>query len=761
MVASDLPKPRRIELILNQLDALPTLPAVAAQLLRLTADEHAHAHQVVSLVSSDPALTARLISMCRTADKGVHQDVITVDQAVVLLGFSAVRNAVLSLKIVELFDCEQSPENHTKTSVDQADNLPGLDREGLWTHALAVGILAELIAKAHPGQQDLSSDQAFVCGLLHDVGKLALDRVLPRSYARVIEVCRQKRCSIAEVERSVIGIDHHTAGKRLAEQWGLPHVIQDCIWLHGSPYEALPNLAHRRMVGLIALSNTLVRQLMLGFSGNHGLANDADLLIEQLGLSKRAVDSASEALVGELERRSTAMGITSAPSERVLMQSIQKANDALGRLNQQLETRSRQVSAQSRVLEVIAGFHADARPGRSVQDVLASVLDSADSLFGQGFYGILYPSKDARNRDEWLLGQRSIDQHASRFEAIEPPPSAPDLTTLRADASIGMQLMGLLPWISDHLLSAEDLRRVQLLPLASGWGTAALLIHDRQQMPAWSVLHPLLATWGGSIAAAAQHDGARRLSEELNDANLALAQAQHRLTEQASMARLGEMAAGAAHEMNNPLAVIAGRAQLLMMSLQAGSREQQAADLIHRESHKLSDLITALHLFSDPPLPDRKPTEMLSLVNEAIAEAHEKAGKRGRDAEVSLSNKDRLPIVYCDPALIRRALVELLLNAMQSHPASAVHVSAWIDPIDESLVLQVRDDGEGMNGRTLSHAFDPFFSAKSAGRQVGMGLPRAQQIALSHSGSIELDSAPDQGTTATLRLPLRGSAHAD
>lgn len=755
MVASELPKPRRIELILRQLDTLPTLPAVAARLLQLTASDASHAREVVELVTSDPALTAKVLSLCRSADKGVRNDVITVERAVVLLGFTTIRNTVLSLKVFELFGHgEKKPEN-TRHNEPQDEPEP-FDRAGLWTHALAVGILAELIAKAHPGQQDLSADQAFVCGLLHDIGKLALDQVLPRSYARVVEVCKNKRCSIAEIERQIVGVDHHTAGKRLAEQWGLPHVIQDCIWLHGSPYEALPNLAHRRMIGLVALSDAIVRRQMLGFSGNQGITTDTDQLIERLGLSAKSVASATAELYGELEKRGRSMGLHDTPSQQVLMASIQKANEALGRLNRQLEARSRQVAGQSRVLETIAAFHASATPGRRVQDVLDEVMASARSLFGPGFYAVLYPSRSDENRDEWLIGQRKDDDSATHYQAIDPAPSAPDLMMLDANQPIGMNLMGLLPWISDFLVDAADLRKVSLLPMTSGWGMAALLIHDREQVPAWQVLHPVLATWGASIAAAAQHDGARRLGEELNNANQALAQVQDQLLRTESMARLGEMAAGAAHEMNNPLAVISGRSQLLAMSLAQGSREQQAAQLVYQESHRLSDLITALHMFSNPPTPECRPVELLGLLDDVVRTVKQARTKRERSVEVSMKIKDALPIVYCDPPQIARAVIELLLNAVQSNPKSAVHLSAKVDSASESVVLQVVDDGDGMDGRTLSHAFDPFFSAKPAGRQVGMGLSRAQQLVLVHGGRIDLDSKLGVGTTATLTLPIRG-----
>jgi signal transduction histidine kinase/HD-like signal output (HDOD) protein len=756
MVTSHVPKPQRIELILRQLDSLPTLPSVAARLLQLTADDSSSMKEVIDLVASDPALTAKIISQCTSADKGVRKDIITIEKAVKLLGFGAIRNTVLSLKVLEVFQKEDTVVVRDGSTENEPEPF---DRSGLWTHALAVGILAELIAKAHPGQQDLSTEQAFVCGLLHDIGKLALDQVLPRSYARVVEICKNKRSPIAEIERSIVGIDHHTAGKRLAEQWGLPHVIQDCMWLHGSPYEALPDLPHRRMVGLIMLSNAIVRRQMLGMSGNHGLVADTDVLIERLGFSRSAIQSATTQLYDELQRRGQAMGLCEAPSQELLMQSIQRANETLGRLNQQLNVSSKQAAGQGRVLETIAQFHGQATPGRSVEDVLEAVMGSARSLFGDGFYAVLYPTASGEHREEWLIGQQT-ERGSATYEAIDPPPSAPRLSEMDTHEPAAMNLMGLLPWISESLSGLEDVREVRLLPLSSGWGTAALLIHDRPQLPAWHVLHPLLATWGGSIAAAAQHEGVKRLGEALNEANTELAQAQDALLKQQSLARLGEMAAGAAHEMNNPLAVIAGRSQLLSKTLAQGTREQQAAQLVFQESHKLSDLITALHMFANPPTPDCRPVQLLGLLDEVVRTARQARSKRERNIEITMGVKGELPIIHCDPAMIARALTELLLNALQANPDGEVHLSAHTESDLESVVIRVVDDGDGMDGRTLNHAFDPFFSAKPAGRQVGMGLARAQQLVLAHGGRIDLDSRLNEGTTATLTLPIRG-LHAD
>jgi len=360
---------RRVELILRQVDSLPTLPAVATRLLSLTANDETHARQVVELVSSDPALSAKVLSMCRRADMGVRGDILTVEKAVVLLGFNAIRNAALSVKVIEMFGVTPGAE--------QDQDLLRFDRVGFWRHSLAVAITAEMIAAAHRGDSELVPDEAFICGLLHDIGKLALDHVLPKSFARIVELADLNNGNIAEFERRIVGIDHHTVGKRLAEQWRLPHRLQDCIWLHGSSFETLPRLEHKRLIGLIALADLLVRQHHIGYSGNHVLKGQPEDLAKTIGLDPKRLEGLMPRVYEQMERRSSMMGLGDAPSRELFMSSIQTANQMLGQLNSTLERRHLKSTRMSSILDAVTTFHATAAPGRSVQEGMSPAANEA------------------------------------------------------------------------------------------------------------------------------------------------------------------------------------------------------------------------------------------------------------------------------------------------------------------------------------------------------------------------------------------------
>ena len=216
---------KRVELILQQLEELPTLPAVAVRVLDVIGNEQSTAAEVVKLISSDPSLSAKILKLVRRAELGVRGDVTTVDRAVVLLGFASVRSAVLAISIFQTFPAQPGT------------NGSHFSREEFWKHSLAVACCAELLAErmsasvggvadaatgsttpststgsATPSTIDPSD--AFVCGLLHDLGKVALDAVLPKSFDRVVEAADLLRGNIADLEQSVIGLDHMVVGKR-------------------------------------------------------------------------------------------------------------------------------------------------------------------------------------------------------------------------------------------------------------------------------------------------------------------------------------------------------------------------------------------------------------------------------------------------------------------------------------------------------------------------------------------------------------------
>ncbi|MDP6060464.1 MAG: HAMP domain-containing sensor histidine kinase, partial [Pirellulaceae bacterium] len=463
-------------------------------------------------------------------------------------------------------------------------------------------------------------------------------------------------------------------------------------------------------------------------------------------------------------RRSDLLGLDDAPSSQMFLMSIKQANETLGRLNSALERRSQTATHQGQLLEAVAQFHANATPGRSVHDVIDQVVASAAKVLGAEFYAVLYQPAATGTAHEidrsWLICQYNREGTALGRQYMVAPPHSPNLAQIEPNQPLNMlnmlniDLMSILPWISKYLPTAQDERNMRLLPLTCGWGTAAVLLHDRRVVPRFNELQPLIATWAAAIASTGQHDATQHLGEELAGANRALAETHNQLLQHESMARLGQMAAGAAHEMNDPLAVISGRSQLLAQSLQPGSNQHHAAEIILDQVNRLSSLITSLHLFAEPPKPVRRQTDVAVMLDDLIKAVQSEADHIDRDTAVTLHFKSVMTSVPIDTDHICAAVRELLLNALQAPKKTTVQVIGCIDQNDYTLVIEVIDDGQGMDSHVLAHAIDPFFSAKPAGRRVGMGLTRARRLVESHNGRLLLHSTPGQGTRALLTKPL-------
>lgn len=224
------------------------------------------------------------------------------------------------------------------------------------------------------------------------------------------------------------------------------------------------------------------------------------------------------------------------------------------------------------------------------------------------------------------------------------------------------------------------------------------------------------------------------------------------------MARLGEITAGAAHEMNNPLTVISGRSQLLLSSLETEAN-RDAAKAIAEAASDLSDLITSLRLLSSGPAPETAPAPVADIVNEAVRRADM---RRGCAAQVRVggSGAGAQSSLITDRELIAGALAELIINSAEADPGGTIAVDVHADSENGRMVFSVTDAGPGMSPRALEHAFDPFFSEKPAGRQQGLGLTRARRMAEICGGTLSVRCGAETGCIARLELPIAGALSA-
>jgi signal transduction histidine kinase len=487
-----------------------------------------------------------------------------------------------------------------------------------------------------------------------------------------------------------------------------------------------------------------------------------------------------------LAQRCADLGLGETSTPALMMESISAANARLHGLTQSLARRAAGSRRHADALTAVRAFLDDSSRQGSVEDVLRAIAGSfvrwaqgAGTPTGAGALGPQTRAKPTggaavvfqpRPGEPWLLGSLSTDatERGQPFQlATAPAPAGPegqalDLGELARDTSMGAA-SDLLAWLSRVAPAAAgglDLRRLRRLPIAVTGGAAALLLHDREAAGPGeqAALDTLCAAWSAALAGASKQLGARRLSEALADANRRLVEAQSKLTESESLARLGELAAGAAHEMNNPLTVISGRGQLLASRLR-DARDRADAEEIARAAGRLTDLITSLHALASPPTLAIEASNLPDLLERATRRAKDRVAGEIGDATgsslppIRLLVGSALGLAAVDPGLFGRAIEELVVNALQSG-GKRVEMHLVHDHQQGALVLRIKDDGRGLSEHALAHAFDPFFSEKPAGRRPGMGLAMARRYVGLHGGSIDLRSGGEnQGTIATITLP--------
>jgi signal transduction histidine kinase len=345
----------------------------------------------------------------------------------------------------------------------------------------------------------------------------------------------------------------------------------------------------------------------------------------------------------------------------------------------------------------------------------------------------------------WLLASREGTGGAKIGVRLldEPPVSAHSaLMALEEGRGAALGSVGLFSWLSDALVGAPDVRRLNITSL--GQATSAAVLSDGPGLHDEPSLCALVSCFASALRRSLERERADRLGEQLVQSNRALASAQEQLMQRESLAKLGETTAGAAHEMNNPLTVISGRAELLFKRLQ-GERDKAAVGAIVVAARQIAEMIEALHLLSKAPVPVPQTCSLVEVARESIPRARRRTRAK-TDVSVDLSSTSGSLVT--DPALLSAALVELLCNALEACPNGPVTLIG--ETLEDGVVFVITDTGPGMDDHTQRHAFDPFFSARESGRGRGLGLTRARVLAQALGGEVVLESEAGAGTTARL-----------
>ena len=238
---------KRRKLILAELDNLPAFPLIVQKVIQIASDRNSSASDFENIVNKDQTLTAKMLRMANSSFYNLQREIVLIKDAVVTLGYKTVKSIAFAAGTGEIFQ----------------KNLPqyGLAPGGLWKHSLGSAIAARTLGKEFKMNDD-TIEELFVCGLLHDIGKLILGKFISRD-DQVFLAPETGINNICQLEKKLTSFDHCELGERIAENWKLPEIIKSAIKYHHIPDEAASN---SKEISIITLSNYVCNMLKIGFS---------------------------------------------------------------------------------------------------------------------------------------------------------------------------------------------------------------------------------------------------------------------------------------------------------------------------------------------------------------------------------------------------------------------------------------------------------------------------------------------------------------
>ena len=265
--------------IIARIDDLPTLPRTVLKITELVNDPKSSAKDLARIITDDQVLTARLLKLVNSSFYGFPQKISTVTNAIVLLGFDAIRSLLLTTSVFDLFAGRNKRLKQ--------------DQEKFWDHSLGCAVGAKVIGNylRHDKIEEL-----FVSGLLHDIGKIVEMLYLQQDFARVVASIHKNNILMITAEEDVLGYNHAEIGKLLAGKWNLPVKLEQVIAHHHEPAAAGSFILE---ASIIHLADIFCRALNMGYGGDNKIPPLDRMAWETLRIKTDAIEVIMETMRDE------------------------------------------------------------------------------------------------------------------------------------------------------------------------------------------------------------------------------------------------------------------------------------------------------------------------------------------------------------------------------------------------------------------------------------------------------------------------------
>ena len=267
---------------LNSISDLPTLPTVAQKVASLIKAPKTSAADINDAICCDQALAAKVLKLVNSPFYGFPRRITSITYAVVILGFNAIRNIVLTVTMMDSYKTR-----HEDFSM-----------EAFWKHTIGTAVIAESLAKRVKSD---AQDDAFIGGLLHDIGKIIMLHYFNDDFAAVMEEVKKDDCLFLQAESNILQYTHAEIGASLMERWNLPQHLVEAVQFHHLPNQITIN---QQLCALIHLADILARALLCGNGGDKRIPPIQQIAWDATGFHKDEMDDILKSVRDDVIRAS-------------------------------------------------------------------------------------------------------------------------------------------------------------------------------------------------------------------------------------------------------------------------------------------------------------------------------------------------------------------------------------------------------------------------------------------------------------------------
>ncbi len=273
--------PEALQKAMARVTEISSLPEITTRIVEVVEDPKSTAQDMHDIVKNDPALAAKILKVVNSAFYGLPAQISSLDRAIIMLGLSAVKNIALAASLSRLF---------RPGAISDA-----FDARDLWEHCIGVGVCARMLAASGFGQ----AEEAFVAGLVHDMGLLVEYQLFPEKLKQVVEICAAQPQDFLATEQAVIGANHQQFGNALAVKWKFPPALRYSISYHHNPERLRPEF--RRLVTAVQVADAICGQNQIGFYLTTQTSEITEEMLEQVGVTPERVGELLETLPERIE----------------------------------------------------------------------------------------------------------------------------------------------------------------------------------------------------------------------------------------------------------------------------------------------------------------------------------------------------------------------------------------------------------------------------------------------------------------------------